>query len=97
MIKSRESNELSGLSVNNDGALYYKVSTRSRNQQSEPQRIFFVFVNNSLPEDHREEDAARFEAGGGGLEPIICVDKPLDMMLQNIQKGADLRATWLLI
>ena len=76
--KSRESNELSGILVNNDGALYYKLSTRSRNQQSEPQRFLFVFVKNCLPEDHSDEETARFEVDGSGLEPIMCVDKPLE-------------------
>ena len=48
-------------------------------QQSEPQRLLFVFTKNSLPDDHSVAEAARFEAGrGGGLEPVMCVDKPLD-------------------
>lgn len=48
------------------------------NQQLEPQRLLFVFLRASLPDDHGEEDASNFHSGqGGALEPIMCVDKTL--------------------
>lgn len=48
-------------------------------QQPEPQRLLFVFLRASLPDDHGEEDKSRFHSGqGGALQPIMCVDKTLD-------------------
>ncbi len=48
-------------------------------QQTEPQRLLFVFLKASLPEQHNDEEVSRFHAGqGGALRPIMCVDKPLD-------------------
>lgn len=48
-------------------------------QQPEPQRLLFVFLRASLPEDLGDEDISRFNAGeGGALQPIMCVDKTLD-------------------
>jgi hypothetical protein len=47
-------------------------------QQPEPQRLLFVFLRSSLPDDHGEEEARCFHAGqGGALEPVMCVDKTL--------------------
>lgn len=48
-------------------------------QQPEPQRFLFVFLQTSLPDNHKDEQAQRFHAGGGGeLQPIMCVDKNLE-------------------
>ena len=48
------------------------------NQQPEPQRLLFVFLRASLPDDHGETDASNFHSGqGGALQPIMCVDKTL--------------------
>ncbi|MBQ0711802.1 MAG: ribonucleotide reductase subunit alpha [Porticoccus sp.] len=48
------------------------------NQQPEPQRLLFIFLRASLPDDHGEKDASRFHSGqGGALQPIMCVDKTL--------------------
>lgn len=48
-------------------------------QQSEPQRLLFVFASAELPEDSTPEQAARFAAGqGGALTPLMCVDKTPD-------------------
>ena len=45
-------------------------------QQPEPQRLCFVFLRASLPDDHNAEEEANFQSGQGGeLEPIMCVDK----------------------
>ncbi len=48
-------------------------------QQDEPQRLLFVFLQASLPPDSNVEQIDWFEAGeGGGLDPVMCVDKALD-------------------
>ncbi|MFZ2289161.1 MAG: ribonucleotide reductase subunit alpha [Halopseudomonas yangmingensis] len=45
-------------------------------QQSEPQRLLFVFARPELPEGHTAEQAKRFAEGQGGhLAPVLCVDK----------------------
>lgn len=45
-------------------------------QQTEPQRLLFVFVGAELPDDSSAAQRARFEAGqGGALVPIMYVDK----------------------
>ncbi len=47
--------------------------------QPEPQRLLFVFLKASLPEDHEGDEAERFHSGQGGqLQPVMCVDKTLD-------------------
>lgn len=47
-------------------------------QQAEPQRLLFVFLRASLPEDFNEEEEANFHSGEGGeLTPIMCTDKVL--------------------
>lgn len=45
-------------------------------QQSEPQRLLFVFADVELPDDSTPEQRARFQAGdGGALVPLMSVDK----------------------
>jgi hypothetical protein len=49
---------------------------RAAREQSEPQRLLFVFAHAVLPDDCTPEQRARFEAGAGGaLEPLMAVDK----------------------
>lgn len=57
---------------------YESLLVAAKNQR-EPQRLLFVFLKASLPEDHESEEAARFHSGQGGqLQPVMCVDKTLD-------------------
>ena len=47
--------------------------------QPEPQRLLFVFLKASLPEDHEGDEGVRIHSGQGGqLQPVMCVDKTLD-------------------
>jgi len=48
-------------------------------QQDEPQRLLFVFLRVSLPPGSNTEQQDWYKAGeGGGLDPVMCVDKALD-------------------
>jgi hypothetical protein len=52
---------------------------RSAREQSEPQRLLFVFTSAGVPDDATPEQRIRFEAGQGGtLTPLMCVDKAPD-------------------
>lgn len=45
-------------------------------QQTEPQRLLFVFAGADLPDDSTAAQKTSFLAGeGGALVPIMCVDK----------------------
>ena len=45
-------------------------------EQSQPQRLLFVFAGAVLPDDSTPEQRARFQAGqGGALTPMMSVDK----------------------
>ena len=49
---------------------------RAAREQSEPQRLLFVFADAVLPDDSTAEQGARFEARqGGALIPLMSVDK----------------------
>jgi len=57
----------------------YNSLLAAAKQQPEPQRFLFVFLKASLPKDFDAEDEARFNEGqGGALQPLMCVDKPVD-------------------
>lgn len=48
-------------------------------QQTEPQRLLFVFANAELPQDCTPTQREEFLAGhGGALVPVMCVDKTPD-------------------
>ena len=52
---------------------------RAASQQTEAQRLLFVFTTAELPDDATPEQHARFQAGEGGtLTPLMCVDKSPD-------------------
>jgi hypothetical protein len=56
----------------------YESLLLAAKNQSEPQRLLFVFLKASLPKDHKNEEAVRFHSGQGGqLQPIMRVDKTL--------------------
>jgi hypothetical protein len=56
----------------------YESLLLAAKNQSEPQRLLFVFLKASLPKDHKNEEAVRFHSGQGGqLQPIMCVDRTL--------------------
>ncbi len=45
-------------------------------QQSQPQRLLFVFAGAELPDDASAEQRAAFAKGhGGALAPLMCADK----------------------
>lgn len=45
-------------------------------RQDQPQRLLFVFLRASLPPGSDPEQIRRYDDGeGGGLEPVMCVDK----------------------
>lgn len=45
-------------------------------QQTNPQRLLFVFTRAELPENASPEEVRRFESGrGGALAPVMFVDK----------------------
>jgi hypothetical protein len=57
----------------------YESLLSAARQQAEPQRLLFVFLQASLPENPGEEQASRFHSGQGGeFQPVMSVDKTLD-------------------
>ncbi len=49
---------------------------RAALEQTEPQRLLFVFVKADLPESPTADQHARHDSGEGGtLSPVLCVDK----------------------
>lgn len=57
----------------------YETLLMVSKEQKEPQRFLFVFLKSSLPKDHEGDEQQLFNAGqGGALQPLMCVDKPLD-------------------
>jgi len=59
------------MSISNFGDLL-----RAAREQSQPQRLLFVFAKAVLPDDSTPEQRARFGAGqGGALMPLMSVDK----------------------
>ena len=48
-------------------------------QQTQPQRLLFVFAGAELPDDASPAQRAAFAQGdGGALAPLMCADKTLD-------------------
>lgn len=74
---------------------------RAAREQPEPQRLLFVFANAVLPDDSTHEQRAQFEAGrGGGLEPLMSVDKDaeeLDTFAALVEESCQFGAEWAIV
>jgi hypothetical protein len=74
---------------------------RAAREQSEPQRLLFVFANAVLPDDSTPEQRARFEAGqGGALTPLMSVDKTpeeLDTFATLVEESRQFRHDWAIV
>ncbi len=54
-------------------------------EQSEPQRLLFVFATAGLPDGATPAQHARFTAGQGGtLAPLMCVDRAPDEIVSFV-------------
>ena len=75
----------------------YTDLLQAAKQQSEPQRLLFVFTQPELPEGYTQVQIDRFHAGKGGvLTPKMCTDKALDelgdfsdLVTESLQTGQD--------
>lgn len=57
----------------------YADLLKAAKQQTEPQRLLFVFTQPELPEGYTEAQNQNFQDGTGGvLTPQMCTDKALD-------------------
>lgn len=54
----------------------YEDLLNAANEQTEPQRLLFVFASAELPSDYTESQREQFQAKkGGALSPVMCVDE----------------------
>ncbi len=57
----------------------FEALLKAAREQPVPQRFLFVFVKTVLPKDANEGEAERYQSGlGGGLTPVMYVDKAQD-------------------
>lgn len=74
---------------------------RAAREQSEPQRLLFVFANAVLPDDSTLEQRARFEAGeGGALAPLMSVDmnpEELDTFAAVVEESSRFGPDWAIV
>ena len=79
----------------------YKSLLSVAKRQAEPQRLLFVFLNTSLPEDHNIKEESDFHSGhGGALEAIMCVDKPLDELgsfADLVAESENMKLNWKIV
>ena len=79
----------------------YESLLLAAKQQAEPQRLLFVFLRTSLPENYKDEEANRFYSGRGGeLQPIMCVDKTLDELgsfLDLVEESKQMEQDWQIV
>lgn len=70
-------------------------------QQTEPQRLLFVFASADLPDDSTAAQRTRFLAGeGGALVPTMCVDKTAEELLSFsdlVQESQQFGQTWSIV
>ncbi|MDP1604413.1 MAG: hypothetical protein Q8M03_14245 [Legionella sp.] len=74
---------------------------RAAKQQSEPQRLLFVFADAELPDNCTAEQRARFQAGdGGALVPLMSVDKKpgdLSTFLELAEESRQFGRDWAVV
>jgi hypothetical protein len=79
----------------------YATLLEAARQQTEPQRLLFVFLQASLPKDYDEQQANRFHAGQGGqLQALMCVDKdPVQLtdFAELVAEAAQMEQDWQLV
>ncbi|HUX30700.1 MAG TPA: ribonucleotide reductase subunit alpha [Thiobacillus sp.] len=76
---------------------HYSDLLNAARQQSEPQRLLFVFTQPELPDGYTDAKNQDFHAGTGGvLTPKMCTDKALDepgdfsdLVAESHQMGQD--------
>ncbi len=70
-------------------------------QQSEPQRLLFVFAGAELPDDATAEQRAAFANGhGGALAPLMCADKApeeLTSFKSLVDESEQFGQTWAIV
>lgn len=76
----------------------YNDFIQAAKQQSEPQRLLFVFTKKEIPAEATPEQIERFKAGeGGNLEPVLCVDKlpeEVENLADFIEESEQTGLTW---
>ena len=74
---------------------------RLAREQSQPQRLLFVFAGAVLPDDSTPEQRARFEAGqGGALTPLMSVDKApeeLGTFAALVEESRQFESDWAIV
>lgn len=72
----------------------FDALVRAAHEEPEPQRFLLVFARTVLPEDSDETQIQRFEAGqGGGLVPVMYVDKDQDELIDFSSLVAEAQQT----
>jgi len=70
-------------------------------QQSQPQRLLFVFAGAELPDDATAEQRAAFAEGhGGALAPLMCADKApeeLTSFKSLVDESAQFGSAWAIV
>ena len=70
-------------------------------QQTQPQRLLFVFASADLPDDSTSAQRERFSAGeGGALVPTMCVDKTAEELLSFsdlVQESTQFGKEWSIV
>jgi hypothetical protein len=74
---------------------------KAARQQTQPQRLLFVFASADLPEDATAAQQASFLAGqGGALVPQMCVDKTpdeLNSFADLVQESLEFSKAWSIV
>ena len=74
---------------------------RAAREQSEQQRLLFVFADVELPDDSTPEQRARYHAGqGGALVPLMSVDKKpeeVDTFAALVEESRQFGRNWSIV